>query len=426
MKINKKILNILISTSLVISSNYALANSLDVDLDKSIATALENNLNIKMAEDDLAMVSYDLKSAKALSNLSIAYQGQYTKYQGKTPELKKLDKAYGNVISANLPLYTGGKIDGNIKIKKLSKDASELNLKDEKNAIRFNVTNAYFGALKSQNDLKIAQESKEQITDHLRVVKAMYDAGVVAKSDLLRSEVELANANLKLTVAKNENEIAIMNLDNLMGIDLNTKLNLKNELNERAFPLSLAEVLEKVKSNNLKLKQMDLKLQMSQKAIDVVRAENMPKVLAYAQYTMSGESPFSNKLNDEKQIGIKASFNIFDGGITNAEIKKAKVNFHKTQIAKEQAENNMELLAKRTYFTMEAAQKNIYTTKTQVNKAKEDFNIAKIRYQAGVGTNLDVVDSQVALTLAENNYAKALYDFNIAKAQLRNLMGDIE
>jgi len=72
---------------------------------------------------------------------------------------------------------------------------------------------------------------------------------------------------------------------------------------------------------------------------------------------------------------------------------------------------------------MREAEKRISTTQVAVAKAEEDYHIAQVRYESGVGTNTDVLDAQVALHQARNNYNSSLYDYNVAKVALDTAMG---
>ena len=75
------------------------------------------------------------------------------------------------------------------------------------------------------------------------------------------------------------------------------------------------------------------------------------------------------------------------------------------------------------YLGLLVAETRISTTQVAVAKAEEDFHIAQVRYMAGVGTNLDVIDAQVALTEAKTNFVNALYDYNTSKIALETSMG---
>ncbi|MEM5769066.1 MAG: TolC family protein, partial [Bacillota bacterium] len=88
-----------------------------------------------------------------------------------------------------------------------------------------------------------------------------------------------------------------------------------------------------------------------------------------------------------------------------------------------QTRDNVETEVRQTYLSVREAYKRIDTTKTAVAKAEEDVNISQVKYNAGAGTNIEVMDAQLALTQAKINYIQALYDFNVSKAKLDKAAG---
>lgn len=421
--LKKKIAAVLTAGVLFSGMSGVMAAPMDLSLQDSIDLAMNNNHTIEQYNQNAISANWALKEAKGLAGFNINWQGEAAKYSGETPDLKHIDKLYSNVVKASIPLYTGGRIENNIKVKKLGVELADLQLENIRQNVTYDVTSAYYQVLSSKNMVKVAQEAQSQIGDHLRVVKAMYDAGVVAKSDVLRSEVELANAQQQVVNTQNGLDISYMNLDNIMGIPVDSQLNLKDDLNEDKFPYTMPEVIDISRSNNLTLQQTNIQVEQAKAAINIAKSNSLPTIGGYAQYTIAGDTPFKKEANDEKQIGIQATWNIFDNNVTHSQVKQAEATYNSALAAQAAARESVDLAASQAYLSMEAAEKNIHTTAVAVTKAREDYKIAKLRYSAGVGTNLDVVDSRVALTSAENNYIKALYDFNVSKAQLRNVMG---
>ena len=88
-----------------------------------------------------------------------------------------------------------------------------------------------------------------------------------------------------------------------------------------------------------------------------------------------------------------------------------------------QIKDAVELEVRTDYLSMREAEKRITTAQVAVASAEEDYHIAVVRYQAGVGTNIDVMDAQEALTQAKTNYYQALYNYNTSKAALNTSMG---
>ena len=127
--------------------------------------------------------------------------------------------------------------------------------------------------------------------------------------------------------------------------------------------------------------------------------------------------------NDNWSVTLSANWNVFDGGATKAKIQGAETAVEKALLQEKQVRDNVTLEVRQAYLSLNEAEKRIDTTGIAVSKAEEDVFIAHQRYNAGVGTNLDVIDAQLALTQSRNNYSQALYDFNISKAKLERAIG---
>jgi outer membrane protein TolC len=120
---------------------------------------------------------------------------------------------------------------------------------------------------------------------------------------------------------------------------------------------------------------------------------------------------------------LAVSLNVFDSGLTRAKINEAQMDVDKAREQARQTKDGIALEVRQAYLNMKEAEKRIDTSGVAVTKAEEDFKIAQIRYSAGVGTNLDVIDAQVALTQAKTNYVQSLYDYNTSRANLNKAMG---
>ena len=150
----------------------------------------------------------------------------------------------------------------------------------------------------------------------------------------------------------------------------------------------------------------------------------MPKVYANASNNWGGNgSDWPGDDDENWSVGVTASMNVFDSGVTWSKIHAAQENLAKAKESQRQIKDNVELEVRTDYLNLREAEKRITTTQVAVASAEEDYHIAVVRYQAGVGTNIDVMDAQEALTQAKTNYYQALYNYNTSKAALNTSMG---
>ena len=120
---------------------------------------------------------------------------------------------------------------------------------------------------------------------------------------------------------------------------------------------------------------------------------------------------------------LLTNWTLFDSGLTAGKVKQAVEGYKKAQEQLKQTVDSVQLDVRSTYLSLKAAEQSIATSSSAVGLAEEDYKIKVIRYQSGVGTNLDVLDAQVSLTTAKNNYLKAMYEYNNYRAKLDKAMG---
>lgn len=423
--LNKTITAVLLSGSLFLGgSNLAFAqDTVDLTLDNTVELALENNRTIKQSVYDTDSARWALSEAKGKKGFSINWQTAAAAASGETYDLQNRDSTYQNVVEASIPLYTGGQLENNIKSKEIGVDISDLTLENTKQQIKYDTTKGYYNILQCRNLVGVNQETVDQLQAHLDTVNAKYAAGTVAKSDVLRSQVELADAKQNLVNAENNYDLSISSLNNLIGLPIDTKINIQDELKYTKYDLSLAECMDLAMTNRPDGVAAAKSIEQAKASVKAAQAGNLPQLSAYASYTIDGNDAFNNDAAEQSEIGVKASWNLFDNNVTKAQVRQAEAALAKAQENAQYVNEGIQLEVHQAYLNLLSAEKNIQTTSVAVNQASEDYTIAQVRYTAGVGTNIDVMDAAVALTTAKTNYVQALYDYNVSKAQLDKAMG---
>lgn len=408
---------------LVLHTVSALAAPIELTLEESIAQALQNNPAIKVAASEKQAAAAEVDAAKGgkLPYLQLAHTDGRSKVYGSSGS-SSIGNKFTNTATVGMKLYTGGQIEGNIEKAKLGLQVADLDVEKSKQKIKLDATNGYFTILQAKNTVKVDQEAVDQMAAHLKNVEAQYNVGTVAKSDVLRSQVELANNQQVLTKAQNAYELAVSNLNNVMGLPLDTEIQIKDELVHEPYKLSLGDSIQYAIKNRPESIQADHAVAIAKESVKIAKGGKLPNVSASASKYWA-DKDFAGTDDNGWSIGLTATWTPFDSGVTNAGIKKSNFEVEKSLQSAKQVKDSIQLEVRQAYLNMIEAEKRIDTSQVTVEKAEEDFKIAQVRYSAGVGTNIDVIDAQVALTQAKNNYIQAMYDFNTSKANLTKAMG---
>lgn len=435
----KKAKNVLALTAAlsVLCSQSVFAATLELDLEETIQRALLTNPSVKIAESQRKEAKADYSAAKSARGISIslnhstgrggyADNTRYFTYDNLGDRIPHYDKSIGNShsnsITASLPIFTGGELQGQIGQAKANYRSMLSAEEQAYNEMKETATTGYFNMLNATNMKALRQESVDRLQAHLDNVIAQYNVGIVARADVLRSEVELANAKQNYITASNEYDVAEATLNNIIGTPLGTTLLLKDRLQYEPYENDMAYCLAYSEQHRPELKQAEYGVDAAEAALVVARSGHMPKVYASASNSWASES-WPGDDNEEWQVGVTASMNIFDSGVTWSKIHAAQEALVQAKESQRQIKDNVELEVRTDYLSMREAEKRITTAQVAVASAEEDYHIAVVRYQAGVGTNIDVMDAQEALTQAKTNYYQALYNYNTSKAALNTSMG---
>lgn len=443
-KFSKRFLVLGAALTMLMSQSAFAGEVVELNLEDAMQRAFNTNPAITIAgyERDSARASYNA----ARSSRWITIEGNHVTRRGgndddqytaggwvAAPENKTtyvaaqnrgklIGNTHSNTLTASMPIYTGGKLSGTIKKAKAGYLYSEQGLQKAYNDMRSTVTNGYFDMLQADNMQKLGRESVTRLADHLKNVEAQYEVGVVAKVDVLRSQVELANAKQSLIKAENAYQIAEANLNKIVGLPMDTQLKLDNILVYTPYENDMQYCLDYAAKHRPELEQAKQNVEAAKGALRVAISGHMPQVAATASQNWNNKN-WPGDENGNWYVGVSVGLNIFDSGVTTSKIHGAEADLAKAHETYRDTVDAVNLDVRSNYLNLREAEKRIDTTKLAVSQAEEDYRIAQLRYMNGVGTNTDVLDAQVALTDAKTNYLQAMYDYNTCKTNLETAIG---
>ena len=440
-KLSKRLLVLGAALTMCMSQSAFAGETVELNLQDAMERAFNTNPAITIAgyERDSARASYNAArggrwisisgthATQRSGNDDNVYAKKYKVQGGNLVEEmvnqgKMIGNYHSNTLTASLPIYTGGKLSGTIKKAKAGYIYSEQGLQKAYNDMRSTVTNGYFDMLQADNMQQLGRESVTRLADHLKNVEAQYEVGVVAKVDVLRSQVELANAKQSLIKAENAYQIAEANLNKIVGLPMDTQLKLDNILVYTPYDNDLQYCLDYAANHRPELEQAKQQVEAAKGALRVAISGHMPQVAASASQNWK-DSNWPGDENGNWGVGVQVTMNIFDSGVTVSKIHGAEADLAKAHESYRDTVDLVNLDVRSNYLNLREAEKRIDTTKLAVSQAEEDYRIAQLRYMNGVGTNTDVLDAQVALTDAKTNYLQAMYDYNTCKTNLETAIG---
>lgn len=426
--------------SVIVIGRVPTNGTVDLNLPKTVQMALDYNRDIKNSQYALKKAEYAINQAQAGKKPTVDYTfgaqrsratdaATYSRAASLMGSANSISNAFSNGISVNIPLYTGGLVEGQIDVAKLGKTNAQEEILRVEQATKYSAIEGYYGLLAYQELQGVYHEAVDNLQGHLDNVQAQYNVGTKAKVDVLSSDVSLANAKTTAITADNNVAIAESNLNNILGLPLETKLNLADhQLPFDTYNISLQEAMDYAMKYRPEVLQAAIAVQEAERSIDIADAGNKPTVAItggndWADNTFPGID--ANKRSWKVAAGV--TYNFYDGGATKAKVNQAKQDLLVARETEQKTRESVQLQVKQAYLNIRSAAQKVEETQTVVDQARENYRIQNIRYQAGVGINLDVLDAQLSLNQAQVNHIQALYDYNVGIAKLEQVMGvDVE
>ena len=388
-------------------------------LREAAQTALENNPSLQRTERTIATAEESLKSARGKKGVSVSATGGLN--ASKTEGSSDSENA-STGISGSLPLYSGKKLESQIKYAELGIDIAKLEYSQAQDDLIHQVATAYVNALENLATSKVDLETEENLSEHEKNISELYDAGAKAKIDLLRAQVETSNALQDAAKSHAAYEVSLANLATLMSLDSIANLTVE----EVETSLTLGEIenyIAEADERRDNLKADALKVEQGELNVESAKSGWRPSVSANIGAGLDSHSR-NWHITPDASAGLSASWSIFDSGVTRAEVDSAKIEVERLKLAMQSDVDSVHEDVVTAYKNLKIALLRMNTTQRAVALAEEERYIASERYRAGDGILLDILDAEVALSTAKKNHVSAKYDVARYRFDLAHAIGD--
>ena len=428
-KITSKALKISILASLLMNT----ASAMPLSLNESIELALKNDESIESAEYSRELAKWNLSAVRRQGGFSLNWNSQALRIGGNDYEaLRERHDLYGtgaynntfsNSLSLSIPLYTGGKLENNIKNSRYAINSADLTLENTRQTVKYQVVEAYYNVLQNQNIVEVNKSAVNMSAEQLNLLQIQYEEGSIAYSDVLQMEVQMANYSQNLTSSESTLAVSKSTLLSLIELPENTEIELTDKFLYTPYEMTLEMCQQYATENRPDLAAAIYNVNQAEASVSVAKSGNRPQITGIASKSISSNNAFKNDRSDNWQAGLSLSWSIFDNQITSANVHAAKSEVQRLKANVDAVNKNISLQVNAAYTRMRAAEENIKLNETAVKQAEESYQISIIRHVEGVDILLNVTNAQDKLTQAKTNYYTSLYQYNLYRAQLEKAMG---
>ena len=336
-------------------------------------------------------------------------------------------------LGVQQPLFTGFRLQSGQESSRMLERSAGLDLEKDRAEFIFAVKSAYWGLARAREFEKVIDETIGQVAEHLKDVRAFFDQGLLTKNEVLRTELELSNAELMRIDARNAAEIALTTLDSLIGLPLDTDVDLTTSAESRAARLPAGEgaeggdPVETALANRPELKSAEFRIKASELGVKTAQAGFYPQVFLSGNYYYLRPNPrFMPALDKFKgtwDVGISVSFDIWNWGQTKSQAEQAKAQLAQARDAHKLLEEQAVLEIAQSRLSLARAGDKVRVAAQAVAQAEENLRVTRERFKQGVALNADVLDADVALLRARLNRTQAAIDLVLAQARLEKALG---
>jgi outer membrane protein TolC len=331
---------------------------------------------------------------------------------------------YNTRLSMVQPVFNGGKEYLGLKQARFAKEAAAQDRSRTRQETIFNVIKAYYGVLLAKEYRKVAVQSLETSAANVKLAEARFKAGAVLQSDLLRSRVQEAEVKEMATRAASGVQLALANLNFAMGVEQEREYDVTGILAAKDERPGLSAAVGSALGNRPDLAALDLNRRNAETSVSQARTDFVPSLNLMGQVDWNSDR-FAG--DDAKSWAVMAmlQWNLFDGLVTTSNVRQASATASRMRFLEDQMKAGVQLQVKQAYYNHQASLDRIAATSTSVQEAEEGLRIVQKRYESGMTTLVDVLGAESALIRARTNALQALYDNNVADAELKLAQGSL-
>ncbi|WP_027722169.1 TolC family protein [Maridesulfovibrio zosterae] len=402
-------------------------------LEECVNLGIKQNPTIVAARKDLFAAESAVKSQRGAFGAPFKAGYGYT-HSGDQPRSSGVPSDYQDkwalTLNISQPVFKGFELLSKYQKTKLQRESTEASLYNAELSLISQIQTSFLTLLQGRMEVKSKQDSVARLKSQLQVIEAFYQVGLRPRVDVLQAEVELANAEQDLLIAKNSVDSRAARLNTLLNISIEKNVNYTGELTYLPFSMTLDECIAKADRDRPDLRIAKKAVEISEKDVTISESGFYPDVTADFNYQSSGGDPSVSKNKygyqnkpDSWDVGANVNWEFFSWGQTYYDTKRAKDNVLKIKAEYDNTMLEASYEIKDQLLSLKAAADRIGVGRKSVEAGREGYRMAMARYQAQVSTNNEVLNAQSRLSDSEAQLIQALSDYQVALAKLYVAMG---
>jgi outer membrane protein TolC len=410
-----------------------------LSLKETIDLSLKNShlLKASAARNDQAAAQVQQALDNRLPNATIS--GAYMYMTNPTISLKtnsnkndtsvnkqsfpKVNQAMYGIVNLSLPIFAGGKIKYGIESAKYLEQATILDAEKDKEAVILNTINAYINLYKASVTVDVVKENLNQSIHQDSVFSRLEENGLLARNDLLKSELQTSNIELSLLDAQSNLKTATVNMDLMIGYPETTVLKIDStDFNKIPAVKTIDEYEQMALQNRKDVLALSFRKKAAATGISLAKADLSPTIALTGGY-IAADIPGFLTITNAVNIGVGLQYNI--GSLWKTKAKIAQAKSKETELIENEAQlsDAVRLEVNRDFENFFLSQKKTDVYKKAVIQAEENYRITKNKYDNALVNTKELLDANVSLLQSKINLAVAKADVLLSYSKLLETAG---
>lgn len=419
---------------------------LPLSLEGAVARAVERNEDVLIALAEERRTEGLIREVSSSAWPSLTATGTYTRnierpvFFFNSPEgLQRIEVGSDNEVdlSAHLRQALYDPVLGPaVRAAELAREAAGSGTERVRTLVALEARLSYFDALLARDLVRVREQALGQAEARLDQVRAFHDAGTAAEFDLLTAEVEAANLRPALIEARNRLDLTLNRLKRVVGLPLARQVELTDgfpapaapgEVGEEAELGSLDGAVAAALAGRSDLRTQRLAVALQEEQVAAERRSALPSLDLTADYlrrSSTDDFPDDDDFVDSLAAGLVFEVDLFDGRERQGRVAQAEAALDRERQRLARLTEGVRLEVEQALLALRAARESVAASRGTVARAERALDIAQLRFQNGLSTQVELDDAELAVTEARTNLARALHAHATARAELRAATGE--
>ncbi|HTP79224.1 MAG TPA: TolC family protein [Bacteroidota bacterium] len=430
----------LMTACAILGFSVACAQERSLTVDESIALGLEHSKSLHAST--MRSQYADAKSSEVSASLypTLKVQAGYQRLSSIPtfsiyipPTLVSFPVVLNNYTSRatiQQPLFTGWKLQAAADNAAYSANAAHSDFENDRAALVYDIRAAYWNVYKAKEVRRLADENVLQIKSHLEDIENMLKQGSATMNEVLKVRVQLSNATILQSDAKNNVLIATIAFNSVIGIPLQTEVGIASPLTPTSsVPAKLGDLVDRAMTQRSDVQGMEWRVKAAEAGVTAAQSGWLPQLYLTGDYYYDRPNPrifpAKDEYKDSWDVGVSLQFDVWDNLTTVHQTSEARSQYEEAKDGLGSLRDEITLDVTQSYLNVQQSSERIQLAKLTVEQAEENLRVTKEKFTAGLTTNSELLDAEEAALQSKIQQTQALVDFELAQAKLEQTIGEL-